>query len=255
MTLSTVRCTAFGAALALTSVLLLASCAGAHGTAEADQQLAASCPAKSIASTTAIDVSGSFQSDSVHTGTLDAIAIEVRRTAICGGHLRAFAFASSTGATMMLYDGDLIVDAPTENAQLRKAGKLADQTLATITEHYDRALTDVTGYGSDPLGMLALFQQTNTAYPGHALTNVLVTDGALNIGIDPTSVPNADAARALADQQQVPDLSGAELSIIGIGKQGTGELPSSVIANLTAFWEQICRNTGASTCHVSTEGR
>lgn len=254
MTFLTVRYAAFGTALALTSSLLLASCASGHGAA-ADPQIAAACPATPIASTTAVDVTGSFQSDAVKAVALDAIATEVRRTAICGGHLRVFAFASSTGATMTLYDGDLVVAAPTENARLRKAGKLADQTLTTITEQYDRALTGITGNGSDPLGMLTLFQQTNAAYPDHVLTNLLVTDGALNIGIDPTSVPDANAARALADEQQVPDLSGVELSIIGIGKQGTGELPSSVIANLTAFWDQICRNTGASTCHVSTEGR
>lgn len=255
MTPPTVRFSALGAALALTSTLLLASCTSGHGTAGADAQVAASCPAKPIASTAATDVSGSFQSEAVKTATLSAIAAEARRTAICGGHLRVFAFASSTGATAMLYDGDLLVDAPTENARLRKAGKLADQVMTTIAEQYEFALTGVTGNGSDPLGMLTLFEQTNALYPDHALSNLLVTDGVITVGIEPTAVPDAAAARALADLQTVPSLAGAEVSFVGIGKQGTGELPSSVIANLTAFWEQVCQNTGAAACHISTEGR
>lgn len=255
MTPPTVRRSALGAALALISTLLLASCTSGHGTAGADAQIAASCPAKPIASTAATDVSGSFQSEALKTATLGAIATEVRRTAICGGHLRVFAFASSTGATAMLYDADLLVDAPTENGRLRKAGKLAAQVMATITEQYELALTGVIGSGSDPLGMLMLFEQINALYPDHELSNLLVTDGVITVGIDPTAVPDIEAARALADQQTVPSLAGAEVSIVGVGKQGTGELPSSVIANLTAFWEQVCQNTSAATCHVSTEGR
>jgi hypothetical protein len=186
---------------------------------------------------------------------MNAVSGEVRRIAICGGHVRVFAFASSTGATAMLYDGDLQVDAPTENAKLRKAGKLADETTASISEQYDAALTGVAGIGSDPLGMLSLLAQSNALYPEYTLVNQLVTDGVITIGIDPTGVPDAGAARVLADQQAVPSLAGANVSIVGVGKQGRGELPSSVVANLTAFWEQVCTNTGAAGCHVSTEGR
>lgn len=63
MTPPTVRGSALGAALVLASTLLLASCTSGHGTAGADQQIAASCPSRSIASTTGIDVTGSFHSD------------------------------------------------------------------------------------------------------------------------------------------------------------------------------------------------
>lgn len=255
MTLSTVRGRGIRAALLLTSGLALASCTGSHGTAGADQQIVASCPSNPVASTVGLDVSGSFQSDLAKTAAMDTVAAEVRRAVLCGGHVRVFTFASSTGATVMLYDGDLLVEAPTENARLRKASKLADQTTATISEHYDAALMNMTGNGSDPLGMLTLLQQANALYPEHALVNVLLTDGVNTIGVDPTAVPDADAARALADQQPVPELSGADVSIVGIGKQGTGELSSSVITNLTAFWEQVCHNTHAAQCHVSTEGR
>ncbi len=89
-----------------------------------------------------------------------------------------------------------------------RPGELADQTTATISEHDDAALMNMTGNGSDPLGMLTLLQQANALYPEHALVNVLLTDGVNTIGVDPTAVPDADAARALADQQPVPELSG-----------------------------------------------
>ena len=255
MALSTVRRSVFGVALVLSATLMLASCASTQGAPRADQSNAGSCPAEPIASTSALDVTGSFQSEAMNAANLEVIAAEARRTALCGGHLRVFAFASSTGATVMLFNGDLLVEAPTENARLRKVEKLTNQTMAIITEQYELALEGVTGNGSDPLSMLRLLEQSNTLYPDHALVNQLITDGVITVGIDPTGVPDAEAARALADKQAVSSLAGVELSIVGIGKQGTGELPSSVIANLTAFWEQICQNTGASSCSVSTEGR
>ncbi len=255
MTLSTARRSAFGAILVLMSTLVLTSCVSPHDNAGADQQIVVSCPAKPIASTTAIDVTGSFQSEAINAANLEAIAAEVRRTVLCGGHLRVFAFASSTGATVMIFDADLLVDAPTEKARARKADKLADETMATITEQYELALREITGNGSDPLSMLTLLQQSNALNPDHTLVNQLITDGVITVGVDPTVAPNAEAARDLADQQLVPSLAGAELSIVGIGKQSTGELPSSVIANLTAFWEKVCLNTGAAKCHVSIDGR
>lgn len=256
MTLKTLRRAAVGTAITLAISATLAACTTA-GTSSpsSDRAMAANCPSAGIATAIGTDTTVSGQSAEKKAMDLAVIANQVRRTAVCGGHLTVFAFASSTGSTATVFDGDLYVDAPTENAKIRKAGKLAEQTIATIAENYDSALASVSGSGTDVLGMLTLLQQANAQFPDLVAENVLLTDGWTNIGVDPTTVVDADAARTLADQQTVPDLTGASLRIIGIGKQAQDELPSTVIANLTAFWEQICANTNATSCQVSTVGR
>ncbi|WP_298868488.1 hypothetical protein [uncultured Microbacterium sp.] len=256
MTSPTVRGRALSAALVLATALTLTSCGTASGgTLASDTQIAAACPSNRIATTIGLDGTSTFQSGRTKASTLRIVDNHVRRTAICGGHLRVFFFASSTGATVPLFDGDLAVDAPTENAKLRKAGKLADQTSARIAEKYDTALESLTGNGTDVLGMLSLLSQTNVQYPDLEPINVLLTDGLTNIDFDISQLTSTEAATKLADQQPVPDLSGADVSLLGIGKQAGGEIPSSLIAHLTTFWERICHNTGAAQCHVSTESR
>lgn len=257
MTLSTVRRTALSAAVVLTVATALAACSGSGATHAPDLTADSlkTCPAVGIATSIGADFTSSTFSEATKSSHMAVIANHVNRTALCSGRVYVFAFASSIGATVTIFDGELHVDAPTDNARIRKAEKLAAQTIATITSNYDSALSSVSGAGTDALGMLTLLQQANEQFPDLEADNVLLTDGQTNIGIDPTSVPDAEAARALADEQAVPDLSGASLKIIGIGKQASGELPSTVIANLTAFWEQICQNTNATSCTVSTEGR
>lgn len=257
MTLKTIRRAAVGAAATLAASVALVACTTAtdRGSPSSGHETIASCPSNGIATTIGTDATGSGLSAEKKAADLAIIANHVRRTALCGGHLGVFAFASSTGSTVTVFDDDLQVKAPTDNARNRKAEKLAEHTIATITENYDSALANVSGSGTDILGMLTLLQQANAQFPDFTAENVLLTDGWTNIGVDPTTVVDTAAARALADQQTVPDLSGASLKIIGIGKQAEGELPSAVIANVTAFWEQICANTNAASCQVSTEGR
>lgn len=253
MTFPAVRGRALGASLLLTTGLTLAACS-ATGDANSPAQVY-ECPGSPVVTSIGIDATGSHHSDAVKSTNLEIIAHQVRRTATCGGSISVFAFASSTGATVPVFDGDLSVEAPTENAKQRKAEKLAEQTIDTISAKYETSLGDITGSGTDVLGMLPLFAQKDARYPEATMHHVLLTDGIQNVGVDPTSAGSVEAAQALADQQPVPDLSGAELTIVGIGRQAHGELPSTVIANVTAFWERICKNTKAASCHISTDGR
>lgn len=252
---TTVRRRTLGAALLLSAATAVTACAGIPGAGSPDPQSTASCPAAGIATSIGIDATASFRSDLSKAAHLKVIDSHVRRTATCGGHVTVFAFASSTGATILLFDEELQVDAPTENARTRKTRKLAEQASAVIAEQYDSATSGVTGNGTDVLGMLTLFQQANAQRPDALANNVLVTDGVHNVDINPAAVLSIEAAQALADQQRVPDLSGAEVTIVGIGRQAQGELSSTVIENVTAFWERICQNTQAATCRVSTDGR
>lgn len=241
------------AALVLAGLAALSACSG-DGFSTAPQALA-SCPDPGVLSVIGIDVTASGHDEASKARNLGLVERRIDRTALCGGHASVFMFASSSGATSMVFDGDLRVDAPTENARARKAEKLADEAMKSIHISYDAALAGTSGTGTDVLGMLPLFEQAGAQFPDLTAEYLLSTDGLTNVSVDPTTAADADAARTLADQQSVPDLSGASLQIVGIGKLASGEVPSATVAAVTAFWEQVCQNTGASTCQVSTEGQ
>lgn len=250
----TIRRALTTSAVAIATTLVIASCTGIPASPHASDE-AMDCPPNDLVTSIGVDVTGSHHSDAVKVANMDVIAQHVRRTAICGGTVSVFAFASSMGATVPIFDGTLTVDAPTQNAKQRKAEQLAEQAIDTINANYDTALAGITGSGTDVIGMLTLFQQKAARYPDATAHHVLLTDGLQNVSVDPTTATSVEAAQELADQQRVPDLSGAELTIVGIGRQAQGELPSTVIENVTAFWERICQNTQAATCRVSTDGR
>lgn len=254
MTTQTSRRAVTTSAVLIAATLAVASCTGVPASPHAAGE-GMDCPPNDLVTSIGVDVTGSHHSAAVKASNMEVIAQHVRRTATCEGTVSVFAFASSTGATVPIFDGDLSVEAPTENAKQRKAEKLAEQTMATISANYDAALANITGSGTDIIGMLSLFQQKASRYPDTTAHHVLLTDGLQNVDVDPTNATSVEAAQALADQQRVPDLSGAELTIVGIGRQAQGELPSTVIENVTAFWERICQNTHAATCRVSTDGQ
>ncbi|MBN9631194.1 MAG: hypothetical protein J0I18_11355 [Actinobacteria bacterium] len=247
-----------GTAAALLAAILasLAGCSASGGRTNIDDDLSKTCPASAgLTTEIAIDGSGSDRSNEIRTVNLAVIADETRKTALCGGHLRVFGFASSTGQTVAFYDGDLNASAPTANAHFRKADKLAQQVEAQIESRYDAALNELRGTGSDIFGMLALLQQAAEQSPADTLNGVVLSDGLQNIGFDPTSAASEASASAMADAADVPNLSGASLTIVGIGRQAEGELPSTTIQNVTAFWKRVCQRTKAATCSVSTDWR
>jgi len=257
MTSNTLRRT-FTAALTLATLTVLAACSSIAigGRTATDAEVAKSCPASGgLTTEIGIDGSVSHNSEAIKKINLAVIGDQVRATAICGGHLRVFGFASSTGQTVTLYDGQLNSLAPTDNAHYRQADKLTEQVSGQISQDYDHVLNGLTGTGSDPLGMLTVLQQAAAQAPASTLNGILLTDGLQNIGIDATTATNNASAKALADSVSVPTLKHADITIVGIGRQAQGEIPSSMIENVTTFWERVCQRTQAASCQVSTDGR
>lgn len=255
MTPSTLRRLTAATTAVLLSLSAHSACSAPGGQLGTDRRTAESCPAAGINMQVGIDGTGSFRSAVLKESNLREIASAVRTVAICGGHLRVFGFASSSGQTVTVYEDDLSVDAPTDNARARKAGKLADDTTAHIAERYDDALNQLTGAGTDVIGMLALLADAKAQAPVAELYGVLLTDGLTNIGIDPTSAHSAEEASALAAQVAVPDLSGASIRMVGVGRQADSELSSTTIEILKAFWTEVLARTGADPVLVVTEGQ
>ena len=86
------------------------------------------------------------------------------------------------------------------------------------------------------------------------LEQTILTDGIQTAGQD-LSDPSLTVAQAesLAATFAVPDLTGATVRLIGIGRQADNTpLPTPYIAALRAFHTTICEATGA-TCTVVTD--
>ncbi|WP_432063658.1 OmpA family protein [Streptomyces sp. C10-9-1] len=92
---------------------------------------------------------------------------------------------------------------------------------------------------------------------------VMVTDGLTNTGcadLRSAGFDGAEEIKATMDRcraaGELPDLRGAEVSILGIGRSARGKAPSSPqTAWLTTLWTRLCEATKAATCHVSATAR
>lgn len=208
------------------------------------------CPTAEISASVYVDATGSALSEQNKALNLEAIDRVAHRVATCSGTLSVEAFGSSSGQTVPIYSGSLSVEAPTENAERRKAEKLAGEVSSEIRGHYDEAISRVNASSTDVVGLLRLIKEAQTQRPDAVHEVLILTDGFTNVSVDPSSVSSTEDAQGLADSLNVPDLSGVTLRIIGVGRSST-EVPSAVIERVTAFWERLCERTGAS-CTVAT---
>ncbi len=213
---------------------------------------ATECPSVPLVSTAFVDVTGSGFSSAVKQEYESAIASVTSRTASCSGSITIDTFGSSSGQTVNLVQQSFAIDAPTENALARKREKLASDVTATAMSKLDQAAAVTPASSTDILGILRLFQEAKAQHPDATLEGLVLTDGFTNVGVDPSAAGSIEAAVALADQVSVPDLSGVDLTFAGIGRTTT-VVPSSVIEQVTAFWNRVCERTQASSCTVVTQ--
>ncbi|MFF4666797.1 OmpA family protein [Streptomyces sp. NPDC001282] len=139
----------------------------------------------------------------------------------------------------------------------RRAGRLGclEERLRQLSaEASSTARTDV-------LGSLAAASEQLGSGDGPRRI-VVATDGLSNTGcadlrsagFDGTSKIDATVERC-RKAGELPDLAGAEVDLVGIGRAARGAAPSSQqTAWLAAFWTRLCEATGAS-CVVTTTAR
>ncbi|WP_433576803.1 hypothetical protein [Nocardia brasiliensis] len=229
------------------------------GLAEAKATLA-SCPTGvRLASRGAIDVSGPMRHVAGDPGRLDPIRNLVNLTVICGGHLRIEAFGGSSAQTTALYDGDVDLPGATENARLRRAPGMVDEVMAAVTKNLSTAAARLPENGTDIVAQLGLSaeykQQLDPEGSKYQLRVVITTDGRQTEQVALTDPALTEAsARALAQQVQAPNLSGADVLLAGIGKSAGPAPLTRIVDALKAFHGQVCKNSGAARCTVVTDG-
>lgn len=249
------RGVAVGISLALTAGMVAGCTATPPGDLGRWQSLLASCPdGKPINSYQAVDGSGTARTDTVTREYVAYIKSQAERVAVCGGHLTVVAFGTNS-VTVPIYDGDLAVEGATDLARLRRVPALVDDVMTEVTNNYQSAVELLPEGGTDVTGLLRLFEEAKTLRPDMYLEATTQTDGLTNQGVVIDRVLSPDEAAALADTVAVPDLQGASVAVVGIGRVAGDPLSSDFIAGMKVFYTRLLERTGAEKTLVVTDGR
>lgn len=224
------------------------------------RSVAASCPkgGHQVAAIVASDESGSRRGSTAKPVQQAVIREVAERTAICGGHLRVSVFAGSV-VTATAFDGDLHLDGATDTARLRTASKVTDAVLEQLNNSLPAAVAELAEGATDIVAQLDLADQYESQLTAsgrrYNLEVAVLTDGiqTAQISLDDVLL-TAERAKELASEVNVPDLSGSDVRVIGIGRQSSGQqLPTPYVEALRAFHLEVCARTKATQCTVVTD--
>lgn len=247
------------AAVAAASLSTLSACSmavQAGGDLGQDQRLLASCPDKKLASMVSVDVSGTGRDEGIAAQHLQAISFVVRKTAICGGHLRVTAFDGTSAKTRELYDGELQLPGATDIAKLRRAPAVVEEAMTSVTDGYQTALREPpVGDGSDITGQYRLAAEyASQLGDQYILQFLLETDGFQTTGVGAIDHPlTTHEADRLAERLSLPTLPGASVTVAGLGKVRGTPPPSDLVEGLVHFYDAVCARTSAAECRSVTD--
>jgi hypothetical protein len=238
------------AAASIGACAVLSACGGtgAVGRLGELKRTARTCPAHGdLAAYVAWDVRRTLRRPRVTAARLESLDRTAERVAACGGTLRVVAFGPTAASTARLYDGELRPLGATENARLLRVPHLVDEVHQRVRQELPAVLAEVSGQGADPVSQLAAAEQFRRQLgAGYTLRVVIETSGFGRGAPD-------DSAN-LAANVSVPDLSGADVVVAGLGKVGRGApTPTPVVDELRTFYGQLCRRTHARSCLAITD--
>jgi hypothetical protein len=240
-----------------TATVGLAACGGTGAVVQLGEleRVARTCPAHDqVAAYVAWDVRRELRGPRIAAARLASLEKTAQKVAACGGELRVVAFGATAGSTARLFDAELRPRGATENARLLRVPGLVDR----VTQHVEKALpgvlAEISGQGADPVSQLAAAEQFGRQLgTGYALHVVIETSGLIR-GFSTTRETAQASAPHLTSNAAVPDLSGADVVVAGIGKIGRGApVPSAVVEALRTFYGGICRRTHAESCLAITD--
>lgn len=246
-----------GAALAVAAALTACtSAAPSHGELADNQKILASCDQSAPpASDVQIDGTGSSASERITAERMVAIESIVRRTAICSGRLRVSVFSSSSAAAVTLFDGTLPQHGATDNARLKRVPRVVEDAMSEIRGKYQAAAATLPGGGSDITSQYRLaaewIGQLDDTFKLHLY---LLTDGfqTVDIKVGGRALSKREATK-LADKTAMPKLPGAVVTVAGLGRVAGKPPRSRVVAGLVAYYDTLCRKSGATKCVSVTD--
>ena len=238
--------------LAVGTAILLGGCSILNSDAGVDPALG-TCPTKPIVAVALWDASGSSTDSTITESRMRTLGDIVHRTALCGGRLLVSAFTSSSSASATVYDQDLSVPGATDQAKSRRVDEVQEEVLGEINTKLEQVTARLPQDGSDITSALRLMAEYAAQHPDSQLDGYLLTDGFNNITTDLADIGSQQAATEKAGMVAVPNLTGAWLTVAGIGRVSDQSASSAQAENLVAFYTELCIRSDASECVVVTD--
>jgi hypothetical protein len=213
------------------------------------------CPENPPATNIRIDASETSRSDVIRADHLSTIGSELELTALCHGAVSVDLFSSGTGATANLFDGHVAAEGATMPARERKLQATVEPVMEQIMAGWPEVEASLPPDGTDIIGQLDLLAEYFAQHPEAPHRGLILTDGVQTTGSLTTNNEAFTEAVAtdLAERVAVPDLTGAEITIAGIGRVAAGDPPpSDYVSALKTFYRVVCERTGAQ-CLIVTD--
>lgn len=166
------------------------------------------------------------------------------------GWLRVERFRGSASDVDTIVDREVTPKGATDGARDRNRAAVVDEVRREVQEAV--AASPPRG-GSDPLGAIArggrLLNQDRR--PHRRL--VIISDGVQSHdpNLATAELTAATASRFVDAAGALPDLSGIELVVVGVGRVSGAKPPTSYVNGLIAFYNEACRRSGAASCQVA----
>lgn len=245
----TIKAIRLGAPL-LSVVLAATACSAAvPADLQGAQRASQACNDPSADAQVAIDLTGSVREASLPSRYEQTVRDVATRVAACAGRLRVFAFTTSDAATVTLLDRSFDVPEGTENGHLRQVVRAADDAVSEVRSEYAKVGVTLADDATDVVAQFG--QAADWAHQqGQAKSELVVlTDGFQTVGPQPLTAASASSGV----YGSVSDLRGWTVTIAGLGRSNGLDAPSSVTAQLRAFYGALCQQMHVAKCTTVTD--
>ncbi|HVF14865.1 MAG TPA: hypothetical protein VM942_09720 [Acidimicrobiales bacterium] len=180
---------------------------------------------------------------------VDVVTAVARQTSDECGRLRVERFRGSASDVDTILDRDVTPEGATGTNRDRNRDDLVAEVRQTVEQ--GMASSPAQG-GSDPVGAIGRGARLLGQEQRDHRKLIMVTDGVQSSEPNlATEALTATTASSFVDQVgTLPDLTGIDLVVTGVGRVTGAQPPSSYINGLVAFYEELCGRSGAASCQV-----
>ena len=179
---------------------------------------------------------------------VDVVTAVARKTSDECGRLRVERFRGSSSDVDLIIDRDVTPEGATPSNRDRNR----DDLLAEVKETVEKGMAAAPARGERSRGCHGTGARLLGQEERDHKQLIMVTDGVQSSQPNlATEALTAASAKSFVDQAgDLPDLTGIDLVVTGVGRVSGAQPPSSYINGLVAFYEEVCSRSAAASCRV-----
>lgn len=230
----------------LIGVLAVASA----GCAELRSAATGECVGERPMTVVMIDGSATQADDGLLAEQAELVAGVAQATSEECGRLRVERFRGSASDVDTIVDREMTPKGATDGARDRNRAAVVEEVRRAVQE---AVVASPPRGSSDPLGAIARGGRLLNQDKRDHRRLVVITDGVQSHepNLATAELTATTAARFVDAAGPLPDLSGIELVVAGVGRVSGAKPPTSYVNGLVAFYNEVCRRSGAAACNVA----